>query len=84
MICLPEVSPVVFPEYNPNIDQLACVLREHRSPVSLVILPLLLAAAVAFRPGTFTELGAACTSPTLSSTLLIMLRHCPCCLCRCF
>ena len=41
-----------------SIDQLACVLREHRSPDSLVILPLLLAAAAAFGPGTFTELGA--------------------------
>ena len=38
MICLSEVIAVVFPEYNPNIDQLACVLREHRSPDSLVIL----------------------------------------------
>ena len=53
-----------------SIDQLACVLREHRSPDSLVVLPLLLAAAVAFGPGTFTELGAACTSPTLSDFLL--------------
>ena len=53
-----------------SIDQLACVLREHRSPDSLVILPLLLAAAAAFGPGTFTELGEACTSPTLSDFLL--------------
>ena len=43
-----------------SIDQLACILREHRSPDSLVVLPLLLAAAVAFGPGTFTELGARC------------------------
>ena len=46
-----------------SIDQLACVLREHRSPDSLVVLPLLLAAAAAFGPGTFTELGEACSSP---------------------
>ena len=53
-----------------SIDQLACVLREHRSPDSLVILPLLLAAAAAFGPGTFTELGETCTSPTLTDFLL--------------
>ena len=59
-----------------NIDQLACVLREHRSPDSLVVLPLLLAAAAAFGPGTFTELGEACTSPTLSEFLSC---HCSSC-----
>ena len=41
-----------------SIDQLACLLREHRSPDSLVILPLLLAIAATSGPGTFTELGA--------------------------
>ena len=54
-------------QYRP---ELACVLREHRSPDSLVILPLLLAAAAAFGPGTFTELGETCTSPTLTDFLL--------------
>jgi len=39
------------------VEQFACLLREHRSPDSLVVLPLLLAAAGG-RPGTFTELGA--------------------------